>query len=190
MTIAHPSSLRRAIGVVRVSRVGNREGESFVSPAEQHERIEAACERDGLNLVNTLEEPNVSGGAPLARRPGLSRAVELVESGAVDVVIVAYFDRLVRSLAVQREVVQRVESAGGSILALDVGEVRADTAGRWLSSTMLGVVAEYHRLVIAERTAGAKHDGRATRDHRAVIDRVTVAPGRGRDRITVHPRGE
>jgi dihydrodipicolinate synthase/N-acetylneuraminate lyase len=25
---------------------------------------------------------------------------------------------------------------------------------------------------------------------RAVVDSATVAPGRGRDRITIHPRGE
>ena len=36
-------------------------------------------------------------------------------------VVVAYFDRLVRSLAVQAEVVERVEQAGGAILAVDVG---------------------------------------------------------------------
>jgi DNA invertase Pin-like site-specific DNA recombinase len=80
----------------------------------------------------------------------------MAENGEADVVVAAYFDRLVRSLAVRREVVERVERAGGAIVAVDVGEVRADTASRWLSSTMLGMVAEYHRLVTAERTADAK----------------------------------
>ena len=98
----------------------------------------------------------MSGGAALERRPGLSRAISLVESGDAGVVVVAFFDRLVRSLAVQREVVERVEAAGGSILAVDVGEVRADTASRWLSSSMLGMVSEYHRRVTGERTAEAK----------------------------------
>ena len=150
------SSKRRAVGVVRVSRVGERDGESFVSPSEQRERIQSACARDGLRLVEVLEEPNVSGGAPLERRRGLRQAVGLLEAGEADVIVVAYFDRLVRSLAVQAEVVERVERAGGAILAVDVGEVRADTASRWLSSTMLGMVAEYHRRVTAERTRDAK----------------------------------
>jgi DNA invertase Pin-like site-specific DNA recombinase len=147
---------RNAIGVIRVSRVGERDGESFVSPTEQRDRIVNACERDGLKLVDVLEEPNVSGGAPLERRHGLREAVERVEAKQADVIVVAYFDRLVRSLQVQAEVVGRVETAGGAILAVDIGEVRADTASRWLSSTMLGMVAEYHRRVTAERTAGAK----------------------------------
>ena len=144
------------MGVVRVSREGGREGERFVSPVEQRQRISDECERGGLTLVDVIEEPNVSGGSPLERRPGLRRAVELVEGREADVVVVAYFDRLVRSLQVQREVVDRVEAAGGAILAVDVGEVRSDTASRWLSSTMLGMVAEYHRRVTGERTADAK----------------------------------
>ena len=144
------------MGVVRVSRVGGRDGEQFVSPSEQRERIRAACERDGLTLVDTIEELDVSGGAPLERRAGLRRAVELVEAGEADVVVVAYLDRLVRSLSVQAEVVGRVEAAGGAILAVDVGALSHDSAGSWLSGTMLGAVAEYARRVTAERTQDSK----------------------------------
>ena len=139
---------------MRVSRVA---GEQAVSPSEQRQRIEAECERQGFKLVRApLEELDVSGGAALEARPGLSQAVALIEAGEAEVIIVAYFDRLVRSLAVQRELLERVEAANGSILAVDVGEVRSDTASRWLSSTMLGMVAEYHRRVTAERTVEGK----------------------------------
>src|SRR5262249_7466330 len=130
-----PSSSSRAVGVVRVSRVGDRDGERFVSPSEQRERIASACARDGLELPESGEERDVSGGAPVDRGHGLRGAVELVEAGRADVLVVAYFDRLVRSLSVQRDVLDRVERAGGGVVALDVGEVRSDTASRWLSST-------------------------------------------------------
>src|SRR4051812_7919952 len=113
--------LRRAIGIVRVSRVA---GEDPVSPSEQRQRIDQACEREGFKLLDTLPELDVSGGAALAERPGLSRAVAMVEAKDADVIVVAYFDRLVRSLSVQAEVVERIERAGGAILAVDVGEVR------------------------------------------------------------------
>jgi hypothetical protein len=49
-----------------VSRVGDRDGERFVSPSEQAERIRSACERDRLRLLDVIEEPDVSGGTPLA----------------------------------------------------------------------------------------------------------------------------
>jgi site-specific DNA recombinase len=178
------SASRRAVGVVRVSHVGKRTGERFVSPSEQRERIETACARDGLKLGEVFEELDVSGGADLAKRPGLGRAIALVEAGKADVVVVAYFDRLVRSLAVQRELLERVEQAGGAILAVDVGEVSTDTASRWLSSTMMGMVAEYHRRVTAERTADAKR--RAV--ERGVPPFPNVPPGyRQRDDGTLEP---
>ncbi len=174
--------MRRAVGVVRVSRLGD----DPVSPSEQAERIQQACARDDLTLVTTLDETNVSGGAPLERRHGLRRAVELVESGQADVVVVAYFDRLVRSLAVQREVVERIEQAGGAIVAVDVGEVRSDTASRWLSSTMLGMVAEYHRRVTAERTSEAKR--RAIADGRPTFPNIPPGLHQRKDgRLEPHP---
>jgi site-specific DNA recombinase len=100
--------------------------------------------------------------------------------------VVAYFDRLVRSLAVQAEVVDRVERAGGAILAVDVGQVTNGSAGQWLSGTMLGAVSEYHRRVTAERTADAKR--RAV--ERGVPPFPNIPPGlRQRDdgRLEPHP---
>ena len=152
-SVSIAGSLRRAVGIVRVSRLA---GEDPVSPSEQRQRIEAACERGGFKLLDTLEELDVSGGSALATRPQLSNAIALIEAGDAEVIVVAYFDRLVRSLAVQREILERVEAAGGAILAVDVGVVRADTASHWLSSTMLGMVSEYHRRVTAERTVEGK----------------------------------
>src|SRR4051794_25943828 len=134
---------RRAIGIVRVSQVNGREGE--FSPSEQRDRIVAACERDGITLLETVDERDVSGGTPLAKRDGLRGAVEAIEAQAADVLVVAYFDRLVRSLSVQDEVVSRVEAAGGRVLALDFGEVTNSSAAQWLSGTMIGAVSEYYR---------------------------------------------
>lgn len=150
--MSSPSGVRkRAVGIVRVSQVSGRTGESFASPTEQRLRIEAACERDGLALVDIHDELDVSGGAILARRPGLSRAVAAVEAGEADVVAAAYFDRLFRSLTTQAEVVDRVERAGGRVLAVDVGEITNGSAGQWLSGTMLGAVSEYYRRSAKDR---------------------------------------
>jgi hypothetical protein len=53
----------KAIGYVRVSRVGGREGDSFLSPALQRQSIERVCQREGLELVDVVEELG-----PLGRR--------------------------------------------------------------------------------------------------------------------------
>jgi DNA invertase Pin-like site-specific DNA recombinase len=147
------NATRRAIGIVRVSQTGGREGERFASPEEQRERIIAACKRDGLQLLEIHEEMDVSGGKPLAGRPGLSAAVDAIEAGKADVVAAAYFDRLFRSLQTQAEVIGRIESAGGQVLAVDVGQVTNGSAGQWLSGTMMGAVSEYFRRSAKERSA-------------------------------------
>jgi PHD/YefM family antitoxin component YafN of YafNO toxin-antitoxin module len=110
----------------------------------------------------------------------------MVEAGEADVVVVAYLDRLVRSLKVQLEVAERVESAGGTIVALDVGEVGVGATGK-LTAQFLGAVAEYHRNVTAERTAEAKRRAIA----RGVPTFAKVPPGyRRRDNGTLelHPK--
>ena len=147
------SPQRRAIGIIRVSQTKGRTGERFVSPEEQRERIEAACARDGLSLIAVHEELDVSGGKSLASRPGLSAAVAAIEAGEGEVVAAAYFDRLFRSLGTQAEVVERVEQAGGQVLAVDVGQVTNGSAGQWLSGTMMGAVSEYFRRSAKERSA-------------------------------------
>lgn len=173
----------RAVGIVRVSQVAGREGGSFASPGEQADRVRAECDRGGFELVRLFEELDVSGGTPLAEREGLRTAVEMVEDGRADVVLAAYFDRLVRSLRVQDELVSRVERAGGRVMAVDVGQVSGGSAGQWLSSTMLGAVSEYQRRTSAERSREAQARAVA----RGVLPWPNVPPGyvKGGDGVLV-----
>ena len=167
-----------------MSRVGDREGESFGSPSEQTKRIEDACERENLQLIDVIREMDVSGGTPLEKRKGLRGAVERVEAGEADVIVVAYLDRLVRSYRVQAEVVERIEAAGGAVLAVDVGQLTNGSAGQWLSAGMLGLVSEYHRRTTAERTAESKRRAIA----RGVPTFNNIPPGyRQREDRTLEP---
>jgi DNA invertase Pin-like site-specific DNA recombinase len=180
------SKPRRAIGIIRVSQVKGRDGESFVSPSEQRERIEAACDRDDLHLTRTTDELDVSGKTSLDDRKGLREAIEAVEAGEADVIVAAYFDRLVRSLKVQAELVQRVERAGGKVLAVDVGQVTEGTASEWLNGTMHGMVSEYYARLAGERTASAQRRAVA----RGVAPFPNVPPGYTRNEdgtLALHP---
>lgn len=146
---------RRAVGIVRVSQVAGREGDSFASPEVQEDRIRAECARQGLELLKLLPEFDVSGGADLDARPGLGPAVEAIEAGHAEVIVAAYFDRFFRSLKVQADVIERVERAGGQVLAVDFGRVTNATASQWLSATVTGMMAEHTRRAGRERTADA-----------------------------------
>ena len=63
--------------------------------------------------ASPIPEIDVSGKLPLSKRPGLLAAIEMIEAGQADQPVVAYFDRLVRSLKVQLEVIERVEGRAG-----------------------------------------------------------------------------
>jgi site-specific DNA recombinase len=136
---------RRAIGIIRVSEQGGRDDDSFMSPDDQRGKIEAYCQGEDWRLLDVLAEIDVSGAAPLARRKGLRSAVEAVEAGQADVIVVAYFDRLVRSIKVQTEVVERVEAAGGDVLTMDFGQLTNGNAAQRLTSNFMGAVAQYYR---------------------------------------------
>lgn len=156
--------MKRAIGIIRVSRLG----EDAASPEIQADRIADACDREHLDLILTHSELDVSGGTPLDQRPGLRAAVEAVEQDRADVIVVAYFDRLVRSLRVQQEVVDRVEAAGGEVLTLDVGRLTNGTAAQRLTGNFLGAVAQFVREQSGEKSAAAQQ--------RAVERGVMIGP--------------
>jgi DNA invertase Pin-like site-specific DNA recombinase len=175
----HMTTQRRAIGIIRVSQVKGREGESFASPKEQRDRIEQACKRDGLRLVDVQEEMDVSGGAALEKRPGLRAAVEAIEAGRADVVVAAYFDRLFRSIKTQTAVLERIEAAGGGVLAVDVGAISGASAAKWLEASMHGMMAEYFKRQIGEKSSAAQARAVA----RGVPPLANIPPGyrRGQD---------
>jgi site-specific DNA recombinase len=64
---------------VRVSRVAGRKGDSFLSPDQQRQSIERVSQREGLELVDVVEELDRSGADN--ERPLWNRALERVESG-------------------------------------------------------------------------------------------------------------
>ena len=136
----------RAVGIIRVSEQGDRDPENFMSPEDQRGKLERYCEADGLRLLKVYEEIDVSGGKPLEQRTkGLLPAVRAVEADEADIILVAYFDRLVRSLNVQGEVIERVERSGGDIYTLDMGKVTNGNAATRLTSNMMGSVFEFIR---------------------------------------------
>jgi site-specific DNA recombinase len=129
----------------------------------------------------------VSGGKPLSGRPGLGAAVAAIEAGDAEVVAAAYFDRLFRSLALQAEVVDRVERVDGKVLTVDAGEVRNASAGQWLSGTMMGAVSEYYRRSVKERSG----EGQARAVARgAVLWRHVPLGYRRKDDATLEPDPE
>lgn len=143
---------------MRIAGVARQSRGDGASIEEQVARLRAEAVSLNAELVAVYEEQDVSGGRALNKRPGLSAAVADVEDGRADVVMGAYFDRLMRSLETQRELVTRVEAAGGRVRSLDFGDISNGTVAQWLSSNMIGLLSEYVRRSAGERNHSRKQE--------------------------------
>jgi DNA invertase Pin-like site-specific DNA recombinase len=104
-------------GYIRVSRVAGREGESFISPDVQRERIMAHAKANGFEIAQWHEDLDVSGGT--LERSGLNEALERCARGETDGIVAARLDRLTRSIAGLSSLVERATAEGWNLVALE-----------------------------------------------------------------------
>jgi DNA invertase Pin-like site-specific DNA recombinase len=130
----------RLIGYIRVSRVAGREGESFISPDVQRERVSAMAAAKGHTIVDWEQDFDQSGGK--YARPGLQAALEAVEAGAADGIAVARLNRFARSVADAARALERLERTSGALVAVDLDLDTTTSSGR-LMRTVLMALAEF-----------------------------------------------
>jgi DNA invertase Pin-like site-specific DNA recombinase len=164
---------KKAVGLIRVSRPKD----GFRSPEEQCERIEDLGERQDWRLVEVLDENegnggkvrDASGAKSLAERPKLRQAVEAIEAGRVDVLAVAYADRLTWTQSVREEVLNRIEAVGGEVWSADFGRLSNGTAVEEFTGTSLVAARRVVLRQAAERARAAQAD--------AVAAGIWMSPG-------------
>lgn len=83
-------------GYVRVSRVGDRDGEGFISPDVQEQAIRDWAERAGAEVSIEPHELNVSGGT--MDRPVFNSIMEKIRTGKSGGIVVFKTDRFARNL--------------------------------------------------------------------------------------------
>jgi site-specific DNA recombinase len=166
----------RLLGYVRVSQVKGREGDSFISPNVQRERIAAQAKAGGhtiIEWVDDLDEP----GSRYAR-PGFQRALSMVESKETDGIVVARLDRFSRSVADAAKALERLEAAGGVLLAADLGMDTSTPSGKLMRNVLVALAEfELERIRDSWRDATAKAIGRGV----YISGKVPVGYTRGDD---------
>ena len=120
----------KAIGYIRVSRIDGREGGSFLSPTLQRASIERICDREGLELIDVVEELDASGGD--SSRPLWNRCIERIEKGEANALCVWNLDRFSRSIVDGFRAIQRIEDAGGRLISEDGASSKLDRGLRLL----------------------------------------------------------
>jgi DNA invertase Pin-like site-specific DNA recombinase len=98
-------------GYIRVSRIGGRAGDGYISPQVQREQIEAFASLIGVTIDQWHDDQDLSGGN--ADRPGFLEVVRRIEARETGGVIVAKIDRFARSAPDGGAMVRRILRADG-----------------------------------------------------------------------------
>ena len=139
----------------RVSRVGGRSGDSFISPDLQREQGAAWAASRGVEIAMVHEDLDQSGGK--IHRPGLDALLARIRAGETDGVIVSKLDRLSRlGVADALRLVEEITDAGGSIAALDLGIDPTTPFGEFGMTLMLAL-ARMERRRMSETWEQAKN---------------------------------
>lgn len=139
---------RRAFGYVRVSREDpDPRREKWSAPA-QRQRIIERCEREGFVLVSIVEDLNVSGSTPFAKRPHWHELEEQLQAG--DIVIINELTRLGRKLISTLQLMSDLAENGIDIISLENDFDTSNTTGKLLLNIMLSI-SEFERERTIER---------------------------------------
>ena len=166
-------------GYSRVSRVAGRE--HLISPELQQARIQAFADIRGWTVEMLPPELDVSGGK--VSRPVLDSAIARIEAGEAEGVIVSQIDRLSRmQMASALGVIERIESAGGQVVAVAENVDPTTPEGRMSRNVFLSLAAMQR-----ERNAEALADAKARAVRLGIWPTNTVPYGyvKGPDRRLV-----
>lgn len=149
----------RLVGYARVSRVGGRNGDSFISPTVQRQQMSAYAKAHGHKIGTVYEDLDESGGK--ASRPEFDKALAAIEEGTADGLIVAKLDRFMRSLPDALDVIERIESAGGQLISVSDNFDSSTPMGRFARDLVLRLgQLERERIAEAWQTALANANAR------------------------------
>lgn len=181
----------RVVGYVRVSTEEQARG--GVSIKSQPEKVRGYCDLYGLDLVGVISDDGLSGKS--LDRPGLARALAMLDAGEAGGVVVTKLDRLTRSVADLGRLLDGYfgERAGKQLFSVGDQIDTRSAAGRLVLNVLISV-AQWERETIVERTMdglrykrerGERISGRIPYGADLGPDGKTLVPNEAeRDRIT------
>lgn len=136
-------------GYIRVSQTRGREGDSFISPKVQRDRIQAWADMRGVRIGAWHEDLDQSGGK--LHRPGLDVMLERIRTGQTGGLAVAHLDRLSRAgVADALRLVESVHEVGAKIAVVDLGIDPTTPVGEF-SMTLFLALGRMQRRQFQER---------------------------------------
>lgn len=144
----------KVVGYIRVST--DEQASSGVSLQAQIEKIRAYASCYDLEIVEIIEDAGQS--AKTLNRPGIQKALQMIQEGQAAGLLVAKLDRLTRSIVDLNTLISGYFSEKSkiqSILFSVADQVDTRSAGGRLVLNVLMSVAQWEREAIGERTRTA-----------------------------------
>lgn len=162
-------------GYVRVSTA--EQADSRLGVEAQTAQIVAECERRGW----TYEIVSDLGASGKHVNPNLRSALDMLDVGQFDALIVSKLDRLARSVRHASAIIDDAIHQGWALVVLD-NAIDLTTPGGRAMAQMLATFAEWEREMIATRTrealaarrARGEHNGRKTSIPAGVLRRIVL----------------
>jgi DNA invertase Pin-like site-specific DNA recombinase len=151
-----PGNAKRAIAYLRLSK----EDAQGHSPDRQMLAITTWAAARGYEVVASFFDNDVSGGAPLAKRPALAAAVASLASLDCGVVLMQDRDRLARDVEIAPAIERAVSLEGAKVETCD-GMSGGTGVGGFITRTAKDMVSHAYRLDISEKTKGGLAVARA-----------------------------
>jgi DNA invertase Pin-like site-specific DNA recombinase len=139
--------------VLAYARVSTQEqADSKAGLEAQKAAIAAEARRRGWTIVETIEDAGYS--AKDLKRPGIKRALEELERGRADALVVAKLDRLSRSMLDFTRLMRQAQRQNWALVALDCAVDTTTPAGEAMAN-VLATFAQFERRLIGQRTREA-----------------------------------
>lgn len=171
-----------------------------VSLSVQESRLRSFADATARSVDDVVIDDGYS--AKDLNRPGIARLLEDVRAGVVGTVVVLKLDRITRSVRDLGTMLDVFAKADAALVSVTESLDTKTAAGRMVTN-MLGVVAQWERETIGERTADAHADkrrkgrvysGRSPFGYRATKDKRLVADPKKQPALdlirTMHANGE
>jgi len=165
-TAPHRPARIKVVGYVRVST--EEQAGSGVSLASQASKLGMYAELHDLEMVALIEDPGAS--AKSLERPGLARALAMLDSGEAEGLVVAKLDRLTRNVADLAGLLDDYfgERAGRQLFSVGDAIDTRTAAGRLVLNVLMSV-SQWEREVIVERTRDAMRHKRSKAERLGTI---------------------
>ena len=141
----------KAIIYLRVST--EEQGESGLGLSSGEANAREYCERQGIQILDIVRE--VKSGKNTTKRPLLNATIDRLKAGEAELLISPNVSRLARSVIDLCKMQETAKASGFRILLLDNPELDLNTPNGKMVFQFLGVMAEWEREIISDRTKKA-----------------------------------